>query len=65
MVTKGCREVQKVRSQITLVWTSCLALSKLLKFCMYGECAKKQRHHFVDKGLYSQGYDLSSSYAQV
>ena len=32
---------------------------------MYGECAKKQRHHFVDNGLYSQGYDLSSSYAQV
>ena len=62
MVRKGCREVQKVRSQIALEQTSCLALSKLLNFCMYGQCAKKQRHHFVDKGLYSQGYGLSSSH---
>ena len=26
---------------------------------------KKQRHHFADKGLYSQGYDLSSSHMQL
>ena len=26
---------------------------------------KKQRHHFVDKGLYSQGYGLSSSRVQM
>ena len=25
-------------------------------------CIKKQRHHFVDKGPYSQGYDLLSSH---
>ena len=26
------------------------------------QCIKKQRHHFVNKGLYSQGYGLSSSH---
>ena len=26
------------------------------------QCIKKQRHHFVDKGLYSQSYGFSSSY---
>ena len=26
---------------------------------------KKQRHHFVDKGLYSQSYDFSSSHVQM
>ena len=62
MVRKGCREVQKVRSQITLERTSCLVLSKLLNFCIYGQCAKKQRHHFVYKGLYSQGYGISNSH---
>ena len=25
------------------------------------QCIKKQNHHFVDKGLYSQSYDFSSS----
>ena len=25
------------------------------------QCVKNQRHHFADKGLYSQGYGLSSS----
>ena len=25
------------------------------------QCIKKQKHHFVDKGLYSQSYDFSSS----
>ena len=28
------------------------------------EYVKKQRHHFADKGLYSQGYGLSRSYVQ-
>ena len=26
-----------------------------------GQCIKKQRHHFADKGPYSQSYDFSSS----
>ena len=26
------------------------------------QCIKKQRHHFVDKGLYSQNYGFSSSH---
>ena len=26
---------------------------------------KKQRHHFADKGLYSQGYGLSGSRVQM
>ena len=26
---------------------------------------KKQRHHLVDKGLYSQSYDFSSSHVQM
>ena len=26
---------------------------------------KKQRHHFVDKGPYSQSYDFSSSHVQI
>ena len=26
---------------------------------------KKQRHHFADKGPYSQGYDFSSSHIQM
>ena len=29
------------------------------------QCVKKQRHHFANKGGYSQGYDLSSSHVQV
>ena len=29
------------------------------------QCVKKQRHHFTDKGLYSQGYGLSSSHVQM
>ena len=28
----------------------------------YRQCIKKQRHHFADKGPYSQGYGLSSSH---
>jgi len=27
-----------------------------------GQCIKKQRHHFVDKGAYSQSYGFSSSH---
>ena len=26
------------------------------------KCIKKQRHHFADKGLYSQSYGFSSSH---
>ena len=26
---------------------------------------KEQRHHFADKGLYSQGYGLSSNHVQM
>ena len=26
------------------------------------QCVKKQRHHFADKNLYSQGYRLSSGH---
>ena len=29
------------------------------------QCIKKQRHHFADKGLYSQSYGFSTSYVQV
>ena len=29
------------------------------------QCIKKQRHHFSDKGLYSQSYGLSSSHVQM
>ena len=29
------------------------------------QCVKKQRHHFADKGPYSQGYGLSSSHVQM
>ena len=29
------------------------------------QCIKKQRHHFADKGPYSQGYGLSSSHTDV
>ena len=35
----------------------------------YGTCSsqpiKKQRHHFADKGLYSQSYDFSSSHVRM
>ena len=27
----------------------------------YDKCFKKQRHHFADKGLYSQSYGFSNS----
>ena len=30
-----------------------------------GQCVKKQRHHFADKGLYSQSYSFSSSHVQI
>ena len=29
------------------------------------QCIKKQRHHFANKGLYSQSYDFSNSYVWV
>ena len=29
---------------------------------MYPQCIKKQRHHFADKGQYSQSYGFSSSH---
>ena len=29
------------------------------------QCVKKQRHHLVNKSLYSQGYGLSSSHIQM
>ena len=29
------------------------------------QCIKKQRHHFADKGLYSQGYGLFSSHLRL
>ena len=29
------------------------------------ECIKKQRHHFADKGLYSQSYGLSSGHVRM
>ena len=28
-------------------------------------CVKKKRHHFVDKGPYSQSYGFSSSHVQI
>ena len=29
------------------------------------QCIEKQRHHFIDKGLYSQSYGFSSSHVQM
>ena len=29
------------------------------------QCIKKQRHHFPDKGVYSQSYDFSSSHVRI
>ena len=29
------------------------------------ECIKQQRHHFADKGLYGQSYDLLNSHEQM
>ena len=29
------------------------------------QCITKQRHHFADKGLYSQSYGFSSSHVQM
>ena len=29
------------------------------------QCIKKQRHHFADKGAYSQNFGFSSSYVQI
>ena len=29
------------------------------------QCIKKQRHHFADKGSYSQSYGLSSGYVPM
>jgi len=26
------------------------------------QCIQKQKHHFANKGMYSQGYDLSSDH---
>ena len=31
----------------------------------YSAPIKNQRHHFADKGLYSQGYGFSSSHVQM
>ena len=52
-------------------WTVTVAM-KLKGTCSlkksYGkprQCIIKQRHHFADKGLYSQSYDFSSSYVSM
>ena len=29
------------------------------------QCIKKHRHHFADKGAYSQNFGFSSSYVQI
>ena len=29
------------------------------------QCSKKERHHFTDKGLYSQSYGFSSNHKQM
>ena len=29
------------------------------------QCIKMQKHHFTDKGLYSQSYSFSSNHVQV
>ena len=29
------------------------------------QCIKEQRHHFTEKGPYSQSYDFSSSHVQI
>ena len=29
------------------------------------QCIKKQKHHFADKGLYSQSYGFSSSHVEM
>ena len=29
------------------------------------DCVKRQRHHFADKGLYSQSYGFSSSHVRM
>ena len=44
---------QKIRRQL-LLWQESYDKPK--------QCIKKQRHHFADKGPYSQGYGLSSSH---
>ena len=31
----------------------------------HSQCIKKQRHHFADKGLYSQSYGFSSSHVSM
>ena len=46
---------------------------KIKRFLLYERKAmtnldsilKKQRHHFADKGLYSQSYDFSSGHVQM
>ena len=38
------------------------ALPPRVKLDKPRECIKKQRHHFANKGLYSQSYSFSSSH---
>ena len=40
----------------------CLLLGRKASFEKPRWCIKKQRHHFADKGLYSQSYGFSSSH---
>ena len=47
---------QKIRRQL-LLWQESYDEPK--------QCVKNQRHHFADKGPYSQDYDLSSSQVQT
>ena len=56
--------------QISLSWApkSLQMVTAIMKFKNYDkprQCIKKQRHHFVDKGPYSQSYGFSSSHIQM
>ena len=56
-------------SKITAVGACSCEIKRFLllgkKAVTPGECIKKQRHHFVDRCLYSQSYGFSSSHIQM
>ena len=52
-------------SKITAMVTAVMKIRRYLLLGKPRQFVKKQRHHFANKGPYSQGYGLSSSHVQM
>ena len=56
---------QKSLQTVTAAMNEKMFVSWKESYDKYIQNIKKQRHHFVNKGLYSQNYDFSSSHVEI